>query len=183
MRRLRTLLSDAREFVRDFSHAARAQGVATWARRRGATDYAVGTADCAPIPVVLLPGILERSTYLAPLGRFLAAQGHPVHAVESLGWNISGLDESVERCLTLLQDRDVQGAVFVAHSKGGLIGKALLTDPRLGDAAVGLVAVATPSGDPISMLALTVPMCLLYEVSIVIGRLRDRAKRRSAAAS
>ena len=33
------------------------------------------------------------------------------------------------------------------------------------------VAVATPSGDPISMLALTIPMCLLYEVSILIGRL------------
>lgn len=44
------------------------------------------------------------------------------------------------------------------------------------------VAVATPSGDPISMLALTIPMCLLYEVSIVIGRLRDRRKRKAEAA-
>ncbi|CAN5567951.1 twin-arginine translocase subunit TatC [soil metagenome] len=43
------------------------------------------------------------------------------------------------------------------------------------------VAVATPSGDPISMLALTVPMCLLYEVSIVIGRLRDRRRRKAEA--
>jgi sec-independent protein translocase protein TatC len=43
------------------------------------------------------------------------------------------------------------------------------------------VAVATPSGDPISMLALTIPMCLLYEVSILIGRLRDRARRKAAA--
>lgn len=41
------------------------------------------------------------------------------------------------------------------------------------------VAVATPSGDPISMLALTVPMCLLYEVSIVIGRVRDRRTRKA----
>lgn len=96
--------------------------------------------------MVLLPGILERSTYLAPLGRHLAEQGHPVHVVDSLGWNIAGLKESVDRCITLLQDRDLHGAVLVAHSKGGLIGKALLMDPRLGDAAVGLVAVATPFG-------------------------------------
>ena len=41
------------------------------------------------------------------------------------------------------------------------------------------VAVATPSGDPISMLALTLPMCLLYEVSIIIGRVRDRRHRRA----
>jgi len=41
------------------------------------------------------------------------------------------------------------------------------------------VAVATPSGDPISMLALTLPMCILYEVSILIGRIRDRRKRKA----
>ncbi|WCO69220.1 twin-arginine translocase subunit TatC [Iamia majanohamensis] len=45
------------------------------------------------------------------------------------------------------------------------------------------VAVATPSGDPISMLALTIPMCLLYEVSIIIGRVRDRRRRKAEAAA
>jgi sec-independent protein translocase protein TatC len=44
-----------------------------------------------------------------------------------------------------------------------------------------LVAVITPSGDPISMLMLSVPMVLFYEVSIVIGRVIER--RRSAAAA
>jgi sec-independent protein translocase protein TatC len=43
-----------------------------------------------------------------------------------------------------------------------------------------LVAVITPSGDPISMLMLSVPMILFYEVSILIGRVIER--RRSAAA-
>lgn len=45
------------------------------------------------------------------------------------------------------------------------------------------VAVATPSGDPISMLALTIPMCLLYEVAILIGRVRDRRKRKAEQAA
>jgi sec-independent protein translocase protein TatC len=39
-----------------------------------------------------------------------------------------------------------------------------------------LVAVITPSGDPISMLALSVPMCIFYEVSILIGRVIERRK-------
>jgi sec-independent protein translocase protein TatC len=43
-----------------------------------------------------------------------------------------------------------------------------------------LVAVITPSGDPISMLMLSVPMIVFYEASIVIGRLIER--RRAAAA-
>lgn len=44
-----------------------------------------------------------------------------------------------------------------------------------------LVAVITPSGDPISMLALTVPMVLFYELSIIIGRIVLRRRRNAAA--
>jgi sec-independent protein translocase protein TatC len=43
-----------------------------------------------------------------------------------------------------------------------------------------LVAVITPSGDPISMLMLSVPMVVFYELSILIGRLIER--RRAARA-
>ena len=42
-----------------------------------------------------------------------------------------------------------------------------------------LVAVITPSGDPISMLMLSVPMVVFYEVSIIVGRVIER--RRAAA--
>jgi sec-independent protein translocase protein TatC len=41
-----------------------------------------------------------------------------------------------------------------------------------------LVAVITPSGDPYSLLALTVPMVLFYELAIIIGRVIN--KRRAA---
>ena len=46
-----------------------------------------------------------------------------------------------------------------------------------------LVAVVTPSADPISMLALTVPMCLFYEVSIIFGRILTRRRREQTPAS
>jgi sec-independent protein translocase protein TatC len=42
-----------------------------------------------------------------------------------------------------------------------------------------MVAVITPSGDPISMLMLSVPMLLFYEISILVGRVIER--RRAAA--
>ena len=41
-----------------------------------------------------------------------------------------------------------------------------------------LVAVITPSGDPISMLMLSVPMIIFYEVSILIGRVIERRRVR-----
>lgn len=46
-----------------------------------------------------------------------------------------------------------------------------------------VAAVITPSADPISLIALAIPMCVFYEVSILIGRviLRRRAKADAAA--
>ena len=45
-----------------------------------------------------------------------------------------------------------------------------------------LVAVITPSGDPISMLMLSVPMVLFYEIAILIGSfIGKRQARREAA--
>ena len=48
---------------------------------------------------------------------------------------------------------------------------------------VVVVAVATPSGDPYSLLALSIPLILFYEVAIVIGKLAVRRRARSAAAA
>ena len=45
-----------------------------------------------------------------------------------------------------------------------------------------LVAVITPSGDPISMLMLSVPMVIFYEASIVAGRLIERRRAATGAA-
>jgi sec-independent protein translocase protein TatC len=42
-----------------------------------------------------------------------------------------------------------------------------------------LVAVITPSGDPISMLMLSVPMVLFYEASIIAGRVIQRRRART----
>jgi sec-independent protein translocase protein TatC len=39
-----------------------------------------------------------------------------------------------------------------------------------------LVAVITPSGDPISMLMLSVPMVVFYEIAIIIGRFIERRR-------
>ena len=44
-----------------------------------------------------------------------------------------------------------------------------------------VVAVATPSSDPFSMLALSVPLWLFYGGAVLFGLLRDRRRRRAAA--
>jgi sec-independent protein translocase protein TatC len=48
-------------------------------------------------------------------------------------------------------------------------------------AIVVVAAVITPSGDPISMLALAIPMYLFYEISVVIGWVVSRRRAKAAA--
>jgi sec-independent protein translocase protein TatC len=43
-----------------------------------------------------------------------------------------------------------------------------------------VVAVITPSGDPISMLMLSVPMVIFYEAAILIGRIMERRRANAA---
>ncbi|MDH3705254.1 MAG: twin-arginine translocase subunit TatC [Acidimicrobiia bacterium] len=47
---------------------------------------------------------------------------------------------------------------------------------------VTLVAVITPSGDPITLLVLSVPMYVFYEIAILYGVIRERRARRRARA-
>lgn len=107
--------------------------------------WEVGT-NCTGPAVVLLPGILENARYLAPMAQWLAAQGHVVHQLPALGWNLRGLTRSVEKGFAALETLGIEDAVIVAHSKGGLIGKAMLLDPRSEGLLRGMVAIATPFG-------------------------------------
>ncbi len=145
----------------DWGVAGRDMARALWRRLRpwehpGDDDALPG---CGDIPVVLLPGILEPWTYLAPLGRWLARHGHRVEYVETLGWNLSDLEASAQHCLDVIRERGIRKAVLVAHSKGGLIGKAVLLRQAEPETAVGLVTVATPFagstvGGPLQKLGL-----------------------------
>lgn len=147
MRRVRAAIGRARAAATDWGIAGRDMTAALWRRvlpwRHPGQDG--DGHGCRDIPVVLLPGILEPWSYLAPLARWLGRHGHRVEFVETLGWNLGDLDASAQRCLAVLEERGVRRCVLVAHSKGGLIGKSVLLRQR-DDVALGLVTVATPFG-------------------------------------
>lgn len=101
------------------------------------------------VPVVLLPGIYETWFFLEPLARVLHDAGHPVHTVPGLRLNLADLDESsrlvAERLTVLGLDR----VVLVAHSKGGLIGKHLMS-AAAGPAPAAADPTRTGAGDDAS---------------------------------
>lgn len=98
------------------------------------------------VPVVLLPGIYETWFFLEPLARTLHEAGHPVHTVPGLRYNLADLDDSSRLVAERLAALDLDRVVIVAHSKGGLIGKHLMSaTPGPAQTPVdGMVALNTP---------------------------------------
>lgn len=137
-------LNRAGTVVRDWAHVVRRWPASVLDRTP--PDALVG----GPLtPIVLVPGIWETWRYLLPLARRLHAAGHPVHPLPGLGLNGRELPDSVERARAGLDALSLDRPVLVAHSKGGLIGKALLVDALTrdpGTAPRGLVAVCSPFG-------------------------------------
>lgn len=101
--------------------------------------YAAGTGR----PVVVLPGVYETWHAMMPIADALNVRGHPVHVVPGLGANAGPIPDASRLVGRLLEQLELDGVAFVAHSKGGLIGKLAMSG---GSAARidRLVALATP---------------------------------------
>lgn len=120
-------------------------------------------------PVILIPGLLEKWGFMKNLGDYLSRHGHPVHVVPQLGYNIVNiptaaktvrffllhllpgrkhpmpvLPKAADRIRELIDRHNLDRVVFVAHSKGGLIGKYYMIHHNRDGRVKGLVAVATP---------------------------------------
>lgn len=107
------------------------------------------------VPVILLPGIYEPWQFMHPVASHLHAAGHPVHAVTALGYNRGSVSAMAELVAQYLRERNLTDVVLVAHSKGGLIGKYVMTLPESAPRVRQLIAVNSPfSGSVYAMFAL-----------------------------
>lgn len=129
----------ARHLLGDYPNAIRMRGLGFAAAVPA--SYRVGQGR----PVVIVPGVFERWNFLRPIANRLAEAGHPVHVIPELGINAGPIPSAARRVNAFLAARDLRGVALVAHSKGGLIGKAAMLEDA--DGRIDrLVAVATPFG-------------------------------------
>lgn len=166
----------------DYAYALRHQARALLGPRTDPARYAArGRHGAGPTveraPVLLLPGVYEPWRFLEPLAADLAADGHPVHVLSSLGINRRPVVHAAARAAQYLEEHDLTGVVLVAHSKGGLIGKTLMLDDD-GARVAGMVAVATPwLGSPYAQLFL--PGSAVRHFSPRNPHIRALARRRT----
>jgi triacylglycerol lipase len=103
-------------------------------------------ADGEERPVVVLPGVYETWHFLQPIAEELNRRGHPVHVVETMGFNVAPIPATAQLVARRLDELDLRGVAVVAHSKGGLIGKHLIAFDDPERRVDRLVAVASPFG-------------------------------------
>ena len=112
--------------------------------RTDPTPYRSGS-DGMPA-VLLLPGIYETWQFMRPLAQQIHDLGHPVHVVTKLGSNRRSVVASAALVDAYLRQHDLTDVIIVAHSKGGLIGKYLMTDVTSKHRVDRMIAIATPFG-------------------------------------
>lgn len=151
MRHTSGMLERTGGILRDYGYVARRR----WRSIR------IGMRPPEPIageraPVLLIPGVFETWHYLEAVGERLAAEGHPVHYVERLGLNRHPIDATAALAQRHLDELDLHDVVIVGHSKGGLIGKHMMTVDDEHGRIARLIAVNTPfPGTPLARFAVS----------------------------
>jgi alpha-beta hydrolase superfamily lysophospholipase len=95
-------------------------------------------------PVVILPGVWEPWGFMRPVIDAAHAAGHPVHVLPKLGRNSRPVPDTARAVAAYLVEHDLRDVLIVAHSKGGLIGKYVMTECDPDARVTRMVAICTP---------------------------------------
>ena len=128
-------------WIADYAYAVRRQAAALLGGP-GPRDFLSGGGS----PVVILPGVYEPWRFMLPLIRDVHALGHPVHVLDPLRNNRMPVSEGAKIVDDYLASAGLADVVFVAHSKGGLIGKHVMAFGDHADRVREMVAIAAPFG-------------------------------------
>lgn len=149
--------------------------------------------------VILIPGIFGKWGFMKKIADSISEAGHPVYVVPNLGYNTSSISDTAkkvkafilhlfprsghiiphmhqagEKIVNLLEKENLDRVVLVTHSKGGLVGKFLLTHLNKDHRVLGMVAIAAPfSGSAITKFFPLRSVKELSEHSAVINHLEQ----------
>jgi len=107
-------------------------------------SYEIKDISDKRISIVLLPGIYESWKFMRPLAKVLYERGYDVRVIEELKYNNGTIEAMADIVDEYLRRKNIKRCILVAHSKGGLIGKYLLSNMNKRNYIKGLVALNTP---------------------------------------
>ena len=96
------------------------------------------------VPVILIPGISNKWGFLKHLGDSISLKGYPVYVADKLKFNFLDIPNSAKIVREIIDENNLENAIIIGHSKGGLIGKYFLIHENKDNKIKGLIAIATP---------------------------------------
>lgn len=103
-----------------------------------ASDYQSGDR----CPVLILPGVYEHWRFVRPLMKLIQDHGHPVYVVDALRLNLLPIERAAALVADYLDESGLERVIIVAHSKGGLVGKAVMAKQAVTDTKAAVVGKA-----------------------------------------
>lgn len=103
--------------------------------------------DCAikgKVPIILIPGIANKWGFLKHLADSISTKGHPVYIVDKLKFNFFDIKTSAKIVREIIDKNNLEKAIIVGHSKGGLIGKYFLIHENKDNRINGLITIGAP---------------------------------------
>lgn len=95
-------------------------------------------------PIVVIPGVFESWRFMQPVITAMHRRGHPVHVIAPLRRNSRPVADAARQVDAYLNLHALNDVVIAAHSKGGLVGKYVMTFGSAAERVRGMVAVAAP---------------------------------------
>jgi pimeloyl-ACP methyl ester carboxylesterase len=132
------VLRSAGWWIADYAYAGYWQVRAMFDRTDPAS-FASGHAT----HIVVLPGVYETWKFMQPLVAAMHERGHPVHIVDTLHRNQRPVVDMAAAVTVFLEEHGLTDVILVAHSKGGLAGKVVMTGPAAARVR-SMLAIATP---------------------------------------
>lgn len=123
--------------------------------------------------ILVIPGVFESWQIMRPVADMLVQAGYRVHVLPELGYNVSSVEDAAEIVSSYIRQKQLSDCVLVTHSKGGLIGKYLLSQPSLRSSLRGMIAINTPfSGTPFVRFLPTQTLRMFLATSATITSLQ-----------
>ena len=140
-RKLKQLFRNHYFWLLDYFYILGAQSLSVISRTR-ASSYLNPHATSPSI--ILIPGIYEKWQFMEPIARLLRSHHYDVHVIEDLGYNRRDIEDMAHVVNDYIHVANLREVIIIAHSKGGLIGKFLLTNANANGKIKGLIALNTP---------------------------------------
>lgn len=99
--------------------------------------------------IILLPGFAETWVFLKTIADNLNSLGYRIFLVNSLGRNAGPIETSITIVKDFIENNQLQDIILLSHSKGGIIAKILLDDPKYSKIIKQSICVAVPYGGSI----------------------------------